>query len=144
LLKSFQRYVACHLHARKLRQILANLTPGPSFGHNLRQKCPNGSYELTSDIYILRNFKCYKECFNPMVFGPCNLSKDFGIHQDSNSQIGSSLGSVEVQSLPLSHIPRSMKCDSRAHSWPAPLQAFTLVASLRLGLRHVESILVLK
>jgi hypothetical protein len=25
-----------------------------------------------------------------------------------------------------------MKCDSRVHSWPAPLQAFALVASRRL------------
>jgi hypothetical protein len=29
-----------------------------------------------------------------------------------------------------------MKCDSWAHSWPAPLQAFALVANPRLGLQQ--------
>jgi hypothetical protein len=36
------------------------------------------------------------------------------IHWDSNSQSGSSLGSVEVYSLTLSHTPESMKCDFQA------------------------------
>jgi len=35
--------------------------------------------------------------------------------------------------------PKSMKCDSWAHSWPAPLQAFALVTSPRLGLRQLSS-----
>ncbi len=43
------------------------------------------------------------------------------IHQDSNSQSGSSLGSVKVHSLTLSYIPGSMKCDF----W-APFLARTL------------------
>jgi len=41
-----------------------------------------------------------------------SLSENSGIHQDLNSQIGSSFGSVEVHSLTLSHTPKSMKCDS--------------------------------
>jgi hypothetical protein len=36
------------------------------------------------------------------------------VHQDSNSQSGGSLGSVEVHSFTPSHILRSMKCDSWA------------------------------
>ncbi len=30
-----------------------------------------------------------------------------------------------------------MKCDSRLHSWPTPLQALTLVVNPRLGLQHI-------
>jgi hypothetical protein len=37
-----------------------------------------------------------------------------GVHHDSNSQSGSSLGSVKVHSLTLFCTPRSIKCDSRA------------------------------
>jgi len=34
----------------------ANVTPGPSFGHNLCFKSPNGWYKPILDIYILRAF----------------------------------------------------------------------------------------
>jgi hypothetical protein len=37
-----------------------------------------------------------------------------GVHRDSNSQRGNSLGSVRVYSLTLSCIPGSMQLDSRA------------------------------
>ncbi len=37
-----------------------------------------------------------------------------GLHRESNSQSGTSFGSVEVHSLTLSYIPKSMRCDSRA------------------------------
>jgi hypothetical protein len=47
--------------------------------------------------------------------------------------------SVGVHSLTLSCTPGSMKCDSWAHSWPAPLQALALAVSPRLGLRHLGS-----
>jgi hypothetical protein len=67
--------------------------------------------------------------------------RTLGVHWDSNSQSGSSLGSVEVHSLPLSCTHGSMQCDSRAHSWPAPLQAFFLVASPRLGCDNIRYIL---
>ncbi len=46
------------------------------------------------------------------VFYPCNRSKNLGVHRKSNSQSGSSFWSVGVQSLTLSYIPRSMKCES--------------------------------
>jgi hypothetical protein len=38
----------------------------------------------------------------------------FGVHRDSNSQNGNSLGSVRVHSLTLFCTPWSMRCDSRA------------------------------
>jgi hypothetical protein len=40
--------------------------------------------------------------------------ENLGVHRDSNSQSGSSLGSVRVHSLTLSYTLGSMKCDSRA------------------------------
>jgi hypothetical protein len=33
-----------------------NLTPNPSFGHNLCLKCSNGSYKPILDIYVSRSF----------------------------------------------------------------------------------------
>jgi hypothetical protein len=53
---------------------IANLTLGPSFGHNLCLKCPNESCKPLSDIYVPRVFWWYKELFNPMVFDPWNCS----------------------------------------------------------------------
>jgi hypothetical protein len=94
---------------------IANLTPSLSFVHNLCLKCPNGSCEPISDIYVPRDFQWYKELFNSMGFDPLQLFfEDSGVNWDSNSQSGSSLGSVKVHSLTLSCTPRSMKCDSRA------------------------------
>jgi len=55
--------------------------------------------------------------------------EDSGVHWDSNSQSGSSLGSVKVHSFIVSYTPGNMKCDSRAS-----LLAHTL-ASPCLGCR---------
>jgi hypothetical protein len=51
---------------------IVNLTFGPSFGHNLCFRCPNGSCEPISDIFVPRAFQWYKKNFNPMSFYPCN------------------------------------------------------------------------
>jgi len=40
--------------------------------------------------------------------------EDSRVHQDSNSLNGSSLESVKVHSLTLSHTPKNMRCDSQA------------------------------
>jgi hypothetical protein len=91
------------------------LTPGPSFGHNLCFRCPNWSCKCISNIYVPTTFQWYKERFNPMSFDPCNLPlKIWESIWDSNSQNGSSLGSVRVHSLIVFCTPRSMRCDSRA------------------------------
>jgi hypothetical protein len=50
----------------------ANLTPGPSFAHNLGCRCPNGSCEAILDIYTSRPFHWYKDhpderCFDPAI-----------------------------------------------------------------------------
>ncbi len=43
-----------------VRSQTANLTPGPSFAHNLGCRCSNGSYEAILDIYTSRPFERYK------------------------------------------------------------------------------------
>jgi len=48
----------------------ANLTPGPSFEHNLCCRCSNGSCESILDIYTSRPFQRYKECLNARCFDP--------------------------------------------------------------------------
>jgi hypothetical protein len=35
---------------------IASLTPGPSFAHNLGERCPNGQCEAIFDIYVSRPF----------------------------------------------------------------------------------------
>ncbi len=100
---------------------IGNLTPDLSFGHNLCFRCPNGPCEPILDIYIPRAFQWYNKNFNQWFWPRQLLSEDSGIHWDFNSQNGSSLWSVRVYSLTLFYIHESMKCDSRASSWPATL-----------------------
>jgi hypothetical protein len=53
---------------------IGNLTFGPSFGHNLFFKCPNGSCKPISDICVRKVSQWYKEHFNPLGFDPWNHS----------------------------------------------------------------------
>jgi hypothetical protein len=93
---------------------IANLIFNPSFGHNLCFKCPNGSCEPILNIYVPKDFQSYNFFSIQWVLTlEIFLVEDSGIHRNANSQNGSSLGSVDVHSLTLSHSPRSMKCDSR-------------------------------
>jgi hypothetical protein len=88
-----------------------NLTPDPSFGHNLWFKYPNGSCKPILDIYVPRDFPWYKELFNPMSFDPAialwKFESPLKVHWESNSQ------SEKVHSFTFSYIFVSMKCDSR-------------------------------
>jgi len=56
-----------------VRSKTANLTPDPSFGHNLCFKCPNGQCDPILDIYVLRAFHLYKNILKPLSFDPCNF-----------------------------------------------------------------------
>jgi len=56
---------------------IVNLTPGPSFDHNLCCRCPNGSCEAILDIYTSRPFQQYQERPNARCFGPCNHALSF-------------------------------------------------------------------
>jgi len=51
---------------------IVNLTIGPSFGHNLCFKCPNGWCEPILDIYVTRAFQWYKKLLKALSFDPCN------------------------------------------------------------------------
>ncbi len=107
-----------------VRSQIGNLTLILSFDYNLCVKCPNGSCEPILDIYVSRAFQWYK-FFQSNGFWPLKLlSENLGIHRDSNSESGSSFGSVRAHSFTLSYTPRSMKCDSRASylacTFPSP------------------------
>jgi len=56
---------------------IANLTPGPSFDHNLCCICPNGSCEAILDIYTSRPFQWCKERLNTRCFDPWNHALNF-------------------------------------------------------------------
>jgi hypothetical protein len=93
-----------------------NLTPGPSFDHNL---CfySNGSCKPILDIYVPRAFQWYKKLLNLMGFDPCNCS--LKIQESINTltpKVGVHLRVWKFNSptFPYSQPPGSMKCDSRA------------------------------
>jgi len=135
--RTFQRYVARHLHTKKSgrfptfsdRSQIVNLISGLSFGHNLCLKCSNGSCKSIFYTFTFQELSNYiRNSSIQWVLTPVSLFKNLEVHWDSNSQNGSSLGSVRVHSLTLSYIPGSMRCDS----W-ASLLAYAL-ASPCLGL----------
>jgi hypothetical protein len=80
------------------------LTPGPSFGHNLCFRCPNGSCKPILDMYVLRSFQLYKKLPNPMGFDPCNRS--LKIRESTRAHemwlIGFTFGSHPYKPLPWS------------------------------------------
>ncbi len=85
---------------------IANLTPGHSFAHNLCYRCPNEQWEPILDIYTSIAFQWYKELLEASSFDPLNRAlKIWESFRDSNSQHGSSLGSVRVHSLTLFALP---------------------------------------
>ncbi len=56
---------------------IVNLTPGPSFTHNLCCRCPNGSCKTIFDIYASRPFQQHKEHLKVRCFDPCNRVLNF-------------------------------------------------------------------
>jgi hypothetical protein len=76
---------------------IANLTPGPSFAHNLCFQCPNGPCELIFDIYTFVAFQWYKEHHNARCFDPCNPTLKFRESTET---------------------PKSRKCECHPHTLP--------------------------
>jgi hypothetical protein len=75
-----------------------------------------------------------------MSFDPCNHAlKIRESIWDSNSQHGISLVSVRVNSLTLFALLGACDVTPGCPSWLATLQALALVASARLGLRHLAT-----
>jgi len=116
---------------------IANLTPNPSFGHNLCFKCWNGQCETILNIYVPRSFHWYKELFKPLNFDPYNCPLKIRESTGTPTPKVELPWGVKVHSLTPSHTPGSMLCDFRLPSWLATLQTLALVASLRLGLRQL-------
>jgi hypothetical protein len=116
---------------------IGNLIPDPSFSNNLCFKCSNGSCEPILDIYVLQALQWYMELFNPMNFDPCNRPlKIWESIETPTPKTGTHLG---VWGFIPSHFPTLLgtwNVTFRLHSWPAPLQALSLVTSPRLGLQH--------
>jgi len=54
-----------------------NLTPDPSFDHNLCYRCPNGWCEAILDIYTSRPFQWYKKHLKARCSNPCNRVLSF-------------------------------------------------------------------
>jgi hypothetical protein len=91
------------------------------------------------------HFKHLRSKSFPMIYGiqsngfwPLQLFfEDLRVHLNSNSQSESSLGSVEVHSLTLSHTPRSMKCDFwaslLAHTFLSPCLGCEPKATIVIG-----------
>ncbi len=114
---------------------IVNLISDPSFGHNLCFKCPNGSCNPILDIHIPRYFQWYKELFNPMSFDIWNRSlKIWESTETPTLKVGVHLGVRGFNPSHSSTFPKAWDVTPRLPSWPAPLQAFALVMSPRLGL----------
>jgi hypothetical protein len=76
-----------------------------------------------------------------MSFDPCNCALKIQESQmDSNSQHGSSLGSVRVRTLTLFALLGACEVTHESPFWPATLQPLALVASPRLRLRQIMSL----
>jgi hypothetical protein len=124
---------------------IGNLTLGPSFGHNLCFKYPNGTYEPILNIYIRKAFQLYKEIFNPMSFDPynCPLRIQESI-KTPTFKMGAYLG---VRGFIPSHsptLPGAWNVTPELHFWLAPLQALTLIMSPRLRLWQYIRLITLK
>jgi hypothetical protein len=101
LLRAFQQYVACNLHARESRWFqtfngwMSNwqFDSHPFIWPYLCFRYQNGSCEPILDIYVPRAFQWYKELFNLMNSNPCNcflkIWKSIGT---PNPKMGAHLG----------------------------------------------------
>jgi hypothetical protein len=120
---------------------IANLTPGHSFDHNLCYRCPNGRFKPISFMYASRAFRWYRERLKARSFDPCNRAlKIWESFQDSNSQHGSSLGSVRVHARTLFALSGACEVTPGSSFRPATFQPLAFITSPRLGLRHFECV----
>jgi hypothetical protein len=128
-----------------VRSQIGNLTPSSFFGHNLCFKYPNGSCKPILDIYVLIAFQRYKEIFNIIKFDP--YIRPLNFLESIKTPIPKMEAHLGVWGFIPSHFPTLSKVwnvDPVLHSWPAPLQALTLVVSPRLRLRHNITFVQLK
>jgi hypothetical protein len=122
---------------------IANLTPGPSFGHNLCLKCSNGSCQPILNIYVLRTFQWYKELFNPLSFDLCDCFQK--IQESTRTPTPKVEAPLGMWVFISSHSPTLLGACSMTFGllfWLGTLQAFALVASPRVGLRQWFHVLI--
>ncbi len=94
---------------------IANLTLGPSFGHNLCFRCPNGSCEPISNIYVSIDFQWYGELLKPLGVDPCNRS--LNIRESTKSPIPNIGVHLRVRGSSPSHsfaLSGAWECGSQA------------------------------
>jgi hypothetical protein len=121
-------------------QTLGSSTPAPSFGHNLCFRCSNEQCEPILDIYDSKAFHLYKERHKPLRFDPSNRSLKFQESTGTPSlKVGVALG---VWRLIPSHSPTLPGVSNVTPGLPLgphPCNPFALVASPKLGLRHIHN-----
>ncbi len=62
--------IGCREEVDSRLLVIGQLTPGPSFAHNLGCRCPNGQCEAIFDIYASKTFQWHQERLNESSFGP--------------------------------------------------------------------------
>jgi len=123
-----------------VRNQIGNLIFGPSVGHNLCLKCPNGSCKPILNIYVPRVFQWYKEFLNPLSFDPFNcFLKIWKSTRTLTPKVEAPLGVWRFIPSHFPTLPRACGVTPKLPFWPATLQALTLVVSPRLGLRQMAS-----
>jgi hypothetical protein len=76
-----------------------NLTPGPSFAHNLGYICPNDQCEAILDIYTSRPFQWHQEHPNARCFGLFYWT-------------------LNIQESQRTPSPQLWECEFHPHTWP--------------------------
>jgi hypothetical protein len=82
-----------------VRSQTANLTPAPSFAHNLGYRCPNDQCEAISDIYTSRIFQWHEEHPKARCFAPCCRT-------------------LKIRESRRTLNPQLWECEFHLHTWP--------------------------
>jgi len=119
-----------------------SLTPDLSFGHNLCFKCPNEQCKPILNIYILRAFQWYKERHNHWILTPEIALWNFGspprLHLPKWELPWECEGSLPHTPSHFLTLPGVCDVTPRLLLRPQLCNLFALVASPKLGLRHLE------
>jgi hypothetical protein len=127
-------------HLFVVRSQTCSLTPGLSFGHNLCFKYSNEQYEPILNIYIPRAFQWFKERHKPLSFDPCNRSLKFW------ESTGTPSPKWELSWECEGSLPHTFLHSQECVMWllgPQTCNPFALVASPKLGLRHLRIIIII-
>jgi hypothetical protein len=120
-----------------VRSQTGNLTPGPSFGHNLCFRCPNEQCEPILDIYVSGAFQWYKERHKLLNFDPWNRSLKFQEFTGTPSpKVGVALGMWGFTPSHFPTLPGVCDVTPGLSLSPHPCNPFALVVSPKLGLWH--------